>query len=656
MVIEFDKNINRLAMHWIVDKIRMRKSDGGAQLLIRKEPATSKDKGLVVHVSATKHRLLELADEIGFTKQTTHGMRIFNIGCLDDFLYKDDMVIEDILTAAEKQYVIKYALDNIKAQQDERQIPGYSSVSLYHGQSLIHAAIQEELIINIYSLHDKEYLKRLGKDWWHFKNNFKSQPIDRIRNYFGDSIGFYFSFVNFYTIALVVPTLLGFFQFAFGDGNTTPPYFCFLYVVWMTVFLEVWKRKSSELAYKWGTISMTNLDIARPDYFGKLGKDPITGKMTPQYPMWKTMVQVYCVSVPVILFCIGGAAFMTIAQFWIEDSLILKFGIDSYIVMLPSIFQSIFVAVLAVFYERFASWLTSKENHRTQSQYERHRVNKLIVLEFVNNFFGLFYIAFIKRDMKTLQNQLMTQMIVLQFIQNAQEFIIPKLKQKYMLWFCCDGGLFNKHTDDEETDSIVSLYEDLNIMDLDADDTRLLQSKKESVKDEYNTYDDYLELYIQFGYIVLFSSVAPFAAFWALLNNFFEIRLDAYKLCKSYQRPFAKRVKNSGAWQLAFEVLAVMSIITNCGILYLSPQARELTEIMSTELKLVLFVILEHFLLIVTWLIHKAIPDRPSWVRIALAKADFKSQGALKRENAQRTRHILFRRFKSFGNNKNEFL
>lgn len=44
-----------------------------------------------------------------------------------------------------------------------------------------------------------------------------------------------------------------------------------------------------------------------------------------------------------------------------------------------------------------------------------------------------------------------------------------------MLWFCCDGGLFNKHTDDEETDSIVSLYEDLNIMDLDADDTRLLQ-------------------------------------------------------------------------------------------------------------------------------------------------------------------------------------
>lgn len=57
-----------------------------------------------------------------------------------------------------------------------------------------------------------------------------------------------------------------------------------------------------------------------------------------------------------------------------------------------------------------------------------------------------------------------------------------------------------------------------------------LKNVRESAKDVYETYDDYLELYIQFGYVVLFSSVAPFASFWALLNNFFEIRLDAYKV------------------------------------------------------------------------------------------------------------------------------
>ncbi|KAL7045117.1 hypothetical protein ACKWTF_002152 [Chironomus riparius] len=414
MVIEFDKNIKRDALHWIIDKIRMRKSDGGAQLLIRREPCQSKEKGLIIHISASKLRLLELADEIGFTKPTRNGMRNFNIGCLDDFLF-DNMTMDDILTPADKQFVIKYALENIKAQADERQLPGYAAVSLYHGQSIIHAAMSEELIVNMFTLHDKEFMKRIGTEWWNLRKMFYNQPIEKIRKYFGDAIGFYFSFVGFYTSALVIPTILGILQFLFGDGETTP-YFCCLYVVWMAVFLEIWKRKCSAMAYKWGTLSLATIELPRPDYYGKLGRDPITGKLTPQYPQWKTMTQVYLISVPVILLCIGGAAFMTISQFWFEDYLIEKFGYESYITMIPSIFQSIFVAILTVFYDRFATFLTVKENHRTQNQYERHRVNKLIVLEFVNNFFCLFYIAFVKRDMKMLQNQLMTQMLILQVI------------------------------------------------------------------------------------------------------------------------------------------------------------------------------------------------------------------------------------------------
>lgn len=59
---------------------------------------------------------------------------------------------------------------------------------------------------------------------------------------------------------------------------------------------------------------------------------------------------------------------------------------------------------------------------------------------------------------------------------------------------------------------------------------------------------------------------------------------------------------------------------------------RGLTEAMSTELKLILFVALEHFLLLVAWLIHKAIPDRPRSVQVALARADYESKQALKRE------------------------
>lgn len=106
------------------------------------------------------------------------------------------MTIEDILTPAERQVVINYALENIKAQSDERHIPGYSAVFLYHGQSIFHAAFSEELIVNMFSLHDKDFMKRLGSEWWNVRKIFQPQPIEKIRNYFGDAIGIYFSFVG----------------------------------------------------------------------------------------------------------------------------------------------------------------------------------------------------------------------------------------------------------------------------------------------------------------------------------------------------------------------------------------------------------------------------------------------------------------------------
>lgn len=59
---------------------------------------------------------------------------------------------------------------------------------------------------------------------------------------------------------------------------------------------------------------------------------------------------------------------------------------------------------------------------------------------------------------------------------------------------------------------------------------------------------------------------------------------------------------------------------------------RDLTEGMSELLTVIIFVGLEHFLLLLAWLIHKAIPDRPNSVRIALARADYESRQALKRE------------------------
>lgn len=65
-----------------------------------------------------------------------------------------------------------------------------------------------------------------------------------------------------------------------------------------------------------------------------------------------------------------------------------------------------------------------------------------------------------------------------------------------------------------------------------------------------DTFEDYLEMVIQFGYVTLFSPAFPMAAMCALLNNVIEIRSDAFKLCVTFQRPFGQRVESIGTWQV----------------------------------------------------------------------------------------------------------
>lgn len=47
---------------------------------------------------------------------------------------------------------------------------------------------------------------------------------------------------------------------------------------------------------------------------------------------------------------------------------------------------------------------------------------------------------------------------------------------------------------------------------------------------------------------------------------------------------------------------------------------------------LMVFVIVEHILLAIAWALNTAIPDKPWWIRVALAKADYESRQAVKRE------------------------
>ncbi|GMR47825.1 hypothetical protein PMAYCL1PPCAC_18020 [Pristionchus mayeri] len=157
------------------------------------------------------------------------------------------------------------------------------------------------------------------------------------------------------------------------------------------------------------------------------------------------------------------------------------------------------------------------------------------------------------------------------------------------------------------------------------------QAELECVMPTYDRpLDDYLEMFIQFGYVLLFSPAFPLAAVSALLNNKLEVRVDAFKLCNTVQRPFGREARDIGAWQRAMEVLGTMGVIVNCALIGQSGLVKRMWPDLSWGGQILLIVLLEHLILGVKRLIDLAVPDVPEWITIEIAKQEHLRREAFK--------------------------
>ncbi|CAN0128834.1 unnamed protein product, partial [Ectocarpus fasciculatus] len=110
-------------------------------------------------------------------------------------------------------------------------------------------------------LHDKEALEGVAK-----AAN-KDVP-DAVNSYFGPYIGIYFAWLRFYTKALLIPTVGGVFLFVDQMRTGSPdspllPIFCILIMVWVALFLDVWRRRNNEIAFRWGVDGVEDEELMR---------------------------------------------------------------------------------------------------------------------------------------------------------------------------------------------------------------------------------------------------------------------------------------------------------------------------------------------------------------------------------------------------------
>ncbi|XP_030282840.1 anoctamin-10 [Sparus aurata] len=632
VLVKLGEKVRPETKRWIIRLIGAPQKDGGAGLLAHPGEEASGD---IIVVSAPRCTLLRATEELGLCKTyKSKDMEAFSYNDRDNFKDSDNM--EAFLTLAERQYIIKYELDGLRAQRDLR-IPGLpDSHTLQNRDNIWQKLGSAGVILDTFPLHIPDKLKDLSEAW--YSGNQLVQPLDSVNGYFGSSVAFYFSFLDFYTWSLLPPAILGLSITYFSgeaeremeesvsgsgvasveddSGQTVGGHMiqAVFSMLWSTVFIELWKRRSSSLSYRWGTLHLAErFAEPRPGFHGDLGVNPVTGRREPLFPEWQRNLRMALASVPVVGLFLGLVVLGMLCFYWGEaqvqelhkdwDSLL-----SQTLLYMPSVLHIVYTNVLATVYKTVAQSLTEYENHREESAFQSHLTAKVLVFTFFNYFAVLFHIAFFKQDVPLLRKRLASLLIVTQLINQVTEVVIPFLVDRFV-----SAPNRTESEDDPQEDKF----------------------RNQSTLPAFpGLFAEYIELLVQFGYLSLFSCVYPLTAVLLLINNLTEIRSDAYKICKLFRKPFSPPAASMGVWQIAFEVLSFVSVVSNCWLLLLSPWLQKLFQEreMSSINMLLLAVLMEHLLIVVKVILAVVIPDEPDWIRKKREHIEYTSMQALREQ------------------------
>ncbi|XP_072320928.1 anoctamin-5-like [Eucyclogobius newberryi] len=565
----------------------------------------------------------------------------FNKDKADFFLMQDK---ETFFPPSTRNRIVFYILSRCPYYKEGRKDKDKTGIKRLLNNSTYTAA---------FPLHDCCYWKRgrnpafeserynLYSNWARFLIFYKEQPLNLVREYYGEKIGIYFAWLGFYTEMLFYAAVMGVICFVYGlfsyDDNITSKEICdpnvggkilmcplcdkkcrfwtlnttclsswqshlfdnegtILFAIfmgiWVTLFLELWKRRQARLEYEWDLVDFEEDQQqlqTRPEFeIQCTGRrfNKITQEMEPYLPM----------STKCPRFCFSG----TTVLFWMFLILVSIISVIAYRLAVYAAFASIIkdplrkiqfvgrfitpqlatsvtassinfgiIMILNLMYERVAVWITDLEIPKTHLEYENRLTTKMFLFQFVNYYSSCFYVAFFKGKFvgfpghytymfgtnSKLRNEecdpggclieLSTQLVIVmvgkQMCGNIQEAFLPVMRN----WWNSRKTRGNPETHHSrwEQDYVLLNFTELGL------------------------FYEYLEMVVQFGFITLFVASFPLAPLLALFNNILEVRVDAWKFTTQYKRPVASKARNIGSWQEILNAVAILSVVTNAFIM-----------------------------------------------------------------------------------------
>lgn len=506
-------------------------------------------------------------------------------------------------------------------------------------------------VSSIIALHDEQVNRSwvqswLGRHWTAgLVSGVGQGDSDRIREHFGPDIALYFSFLSFYTRALIPVSLVGIVfwlgskgvwawlanhvglaKFARTGGPKEMGFgwnFHWLYgaflAAWSLIIVEVWRVQERKLSVFYGTHRASRYEHFRPQYIARIldPSHPRTLKQQGKLKLANPSASLttgresdvmareikMMASIPLITACGLGLGVLLTGIFIVEaflTKLYDGFGKQA-IALVPTLFFAGIVPMIIGFYHTLSVKLVEFENHPTKQSYDKSLTIKtfamnaivaylgLILSAYVHLPFGEHIMAFFSSSLSQKQSkvkiasaekvglapktsvgartsakssrlvgQLFAYTVTNQAINAFQEIGLPYVKRKIDDWRSGDS----KHEPVKATSTTAS--------PADPEERQFLRKvQRELSLPSYSLFGDYAEMVTQFGYVAAFSAIWPLAPLCALINNYWELRSDAIKICAHVQRPIGERIESIGPWLTVMSFISWMSFVVNSTLIYL---------------------------------------------------------------------------------------
>ena len=474
----------------------------------------------------------------------------------------------------------------------------------------------------IFKKNNKSYKKKLTElSLSNIYNPFDSKKcaktINTVRNYFGETVSYYFLWMDYYSRMLLFPSIFGAFIFiSYFLWNRIPlitlfsnsikmDYYdfllilnCILFTIWLTLFIKSWAQKEKIYNYIWG-ININTKEMKINEEFVQNSKEKlILGYYVPiekePYHSFKKFVS-YSVLLGMIFLVIAiiYSLFRLKAQL-VNGNVWHDYKITFYIACL----NGLQIKVMNFIYYYIALYLNNWENHFSLNDKNNSFSIKLILFDFMNSYSSLFYIAFIKPYNEGCVNnnclkELETQMYSI-FLVYLSIFVgeIIYLNMLYYYQKGKIGSLIN-----EEKVEIQSLEHQIMISSAD------------------NLYLEYNDIINQFGYACLFCIAAPLTPLIIFLLSLVCRLTNYYKFVHLKRVEILDESKGISFYNKIIKILLFIGVMVNVGIfLFSNPNPlNPMNTIETIKNKFLTIFIIENSVLIVYFFVDWNI--LPKWFK-----------------------------------------